>query len=157
MSQHHTHEITGIHKAPLYGALGVVIFALVLVVGAVLAKDDKAVPADVSVEERSLYFLDAKNGVVAVYDAATRTKLGSFSKGEGAFVRISMRSLMRQRVLKEVDLNLPFKLIKTAKGDLKITDPASGEAIRVNAFGPLAIESFARFLPTNHSKQGAQG
>lgn len=157
MSKHRTDEITGIHKAPLFGALAVVVFALVLVIGAVLTKEETVNAGDVAIEERSLFFLDANNGVVAVYDAASREKLGSFSKGEGAFVRISMRSLMRQRVLKEVDLNLPFKLIKTAKGDLKITDPASGEAIRVNAFGPLAIESFARFLPTDHSKQGAQG
>lgn len=157
MSKNPTQEITGIHKLPLYGALAVVVLALLLVVGSVLSNGPVSGNAQATVEERSLYILDEENGELAVYDARTKESLGRFTKGEGAFVRISMRSLVRMRTLKELDLNLPFKLVKSENGDLRITDPASGENIRVNAFGPIAIESFAKFLPSNHSEEGAKG
>lgn len=157
MSQHQS-EITGIHKAPLYGALAVVVFALVLVIGAVWTKDETKDAATLKpVSERHLYFLDGNNGEVVVYDAVSREKIAAFEKGEGAFVRISMRSLMRQRKLKEIDFKQPFLLVQTEDGNLSITDPQSGDKIRVNAFGQNAIESFARFLPTDYSTKGAEG
>ena len=157
MSDHPSPEITGIHKLPLYGALAVVVLALLLVVGSVYSKGPVTNKELTSIEERSLYILDEKDGELAVYDAHTKENIGRFSKGEGAFVRISMRSLIRMRSLKEIDLNLPFRLVKSENGDLRITDPASGENIRVNAFGPIAIESFAQFLSNHHSEKGAKG
>ncbi|MDJ0614925.1 MAG: photosynthetic complex assembly protein PuhC [Rhizobiaceae bacterium] len=157
MSNQPTSEIRGIHRLPLYGALAVVILALLLVIGSVISDGPVAKNLGESIEERSLYILDEQNGELAVYDARTKQSLGRFLRGEGAFVRISMRSLVRMRRLKEIDLNLPFKLVKSENGDLRITDPASGEDIRVNAFGPIAIESFAKFLPSNHSEEGAKG
>jgi putative photosynthetic complex assembly protein len=150
-------EIQGIHKLPLFGALAVVLLTLALVVGAVLTKDDAGKTSETVQMERDLYILDEAGGIVSVYDARTKQKLNSFSQGEGAFLRISMRSLMRMRVLKEIDPNLPFKLVLAENGNLRITDPASGENIRVNAFGANAIQSFAQFLPQYHSAQGADG
>ena len=150
-------EIHGIHKWPLLGALALVVLTLVLVTATVLTKPQQSVAANEPVAERLLYFVDSTEGVVAVYDAVTREKLGAFSPGEGAFLRISMRSLMRQRDLKEIDLKLPFKLVRTRNGDLAITDPHSGDNIRVNAFGPVAMDNFARFLPTDYSQKGAEG
>lgn len=157
MNSKQTSEIQGIHKVPLYGALAVVLLALLLVIGSVIANGPVDNKDHATLEERSLYILDEKNGTLAVYDARTKQNLGRFEKGEGAFVRISMRSLVRMRTLKEIDLNLPFKLVKMENGDLRITDPASGENIRVNAFGPIAIKSFAQFLNNHHSEEGARG
>ncbi|MEO0328208.1 MAG: photosynthetic complex assembly protein PuhC [Pseudomonadota bacterium] len=158
MASHQKNEIAGRHQWPLYGALGVVLLTFVLVVGGVYFKDtDTAAKETAAQLERTLYFLDGTNGQVVVYDARTRQKLGTFGKGEGAFVRISMRSMMRQRTLKEIDHTHPFRLVKSSNGLLSITDPQSGGHIQINAFGPIAIESFARFLPTNHSAQGAEG
>ena len=157
MKYHGTHEITGIHKLPLYGALAVAVFAMVLVVASVYINGPASHPKHDVSQERFLYLLDENNGELAVYDARTKQQLGRFGKGEGAFVRISMRSLFRMRVLKEIDPNKPFLLIETADGNLRITDPQSGDGIRVNAFGPIAIENFSKFLPNDHSNQGAKG
>ena len=142
---------------PLYGALAVALLAMVLVVASVIVKGPVTTsPQDIS-QERFLYLLDENNGELAVYDARTKAPLGRFSKGEGAFVRISMRSLFRMRALKEIDPNKPFRLVAASNGDLRITDPQSGDGIRVNAFGPIAIESFSKFLPNRHSEEGAEG
>lgn len=152
-----TSEIAGIHKLPLFGALAVVVLAIVLVVGSVLTKGPASSAHSTVIAERILYILDEKDGELAVYDARTKKPLGRFGKGEGAFVRISIRSLLRMRTLKQIDLNLPFRLAKTENDDLRIIDPESGENIRVNAFGPIATESFARFLQPHHSEKGAKG
>lgn len=153
---HQNNEISGVHKWPLLGALGLVLLTLMLVIGSVLTKKEAASNTQ-TLSERSLYFLDGHEGRVVVYDAKTKKKIASFSKGEGAFIRISMRSMMRQRTLKKIDHTLPFKLIKTGDGNLSITDPQSGDRIRINAFGRVAVESFAQFLPHNQPSQGAEG
>jgi putative photosynthetic complex assembly protein len=157
MQQQGTHEITGIHRLPLLGALAVGVFAVLAVVVSVAINGPVSNPATNVAQERYLYLLDENEGELAVYDARTKEPLGRFNKGEGAFVRISIRSLFRMRTLKEIDPNQPFRLVETSNGDLRITDPQSGDGIRVNAFGPIAIESFSKFLPNHHSIQGAKG
>ena len=130
-------EIRGIHKWPLIGALAMVVLALTLVTASVLTRGPASATANTAtVADRMLYVVDSGSGKVSVYDAKTREQLGTFGRGEGAFLRISMRSLMRQRTLKQVALTLPFKLVRNRRGDLIITDPHSGDTIRVNAFGP---------------------
>lgn len=151
-------EIKGIHRLPLLGALAIVLLTVVLVLVSVLGGiEPVGTKSASSVEERDLYFQDHKNGQVLVFDANSKEEIGKFQKGEGAFVRISMRSMMRQRKLKEVDLKKPFKLVRFSDGNIKIVDPYSNEFIRINAFGPIAIKSFGQFLSTNHLEKGAKG
>lgn len=158
MSNQRQDRIEGIHKLPLFGAFGVALLAVLLVTGATFAKKEpSAAPVEDAVAERSLYFVDTREGSVLVYDAKSREKLQSFDRGQGAFVRISIRSLMRQRVLKGVDVKQPFKLVEMPSGNIFIVDPKGGDKIRVNAFGTLAIESFSQFLPKHHSAEGAEG
>jgi putative photosynthetic complex assembly protein len=157
MSTQRKDQITGYHKWPLFGALGVVVFTLLLVLASVwLEKDAVALPQAETIQHRDLYFRDATNGKVVVYDAKTKKRLGGFGKGEGAFVRISMRSMAHQRKKREIDLMLPYRLVKLSDGNMKIVDPQSGHSIRLNAFGAVAIDSFAQFL-TNQPQEGAQG
>jgi len=157
MKQERTDEITGYHKWPLLGALGVVIFTLGAVMTSVwMDKEPVDIVQAQTVLERDLFFRDTTSGKVNVYDAKTKKRIGSFGKGEGAFVRISMRSMAHQRKRNEIDPLLPYRLVKLSDGNMKITDPQSGHSIRLNAFGAVAVESFAQFL-TNQSGKGAQG
>lgn len=157
MKQHRTDQITGYHKWPLLGALGVVVFTILIVLFAVLTKQK---PVNIAVSEtviqRDLFFRDGQEGKVYVYDAETKKRLGIFVKGEGAFVRISMRAMAHQRKQNEIDPRLPYRLVKLSDGNMKIVDPQSGHSIRLNAFGAVAIDSFAQFL-TDQSGKGAQG
>jgi len=157
MTQERTDQITGYHKWPLYGALGVVVFTFLIVLAAVLMKKEPVnIEKAETVIQRDLFFRDGTQGKVVVYDAETKKRLGSFGKGEGAFVRISMRAMAHKRKQNEIDLRLPYRLIKLSDGNMKIVDPQNDHAIRLNAFGTVAIESFAQFL-TNQTGKGAQG
>ncbi len=157
MKNNRTNQITGYHKWPLYGALGVVVFTFLIVLGAVLTDQPPVgLKQSETILQRDLFFRDGTEGKVYVYDAETKKRLGSFGKGEGAFVRISMRAMAHQRKQNEIDLRLPYRLIKLSDGNMKIVDPQSDHAIRLNAFGAVAVDSFAQFL-TNQTGKGAQG
>lgn len=157
MKNNRTDQITGYHKWPLYGALGVVVFTFLIVLGAVLTgQPPVGLKQSETVLQRDLFFRDGTEGKVHVYDAETKKRLGSFGKGEGAFIRISMRAMAHQRKQNEIDLRLPYRLIKLSDGNMKIVDPQSDHAIRLNAFGAVAVDSFAQFL-TNQTGKGAQG
>ena len=157
MKNNRTDQITGYHKWPLYGALGVVVFSFLIILGAVLTgQPPVGLKQSETVLQRDLFFRDGTEGKVHVYDAETKKRLGSFAKGEGAFVRISMRAMAHQRKQNEIDLRLPYRLIKSSDGNMKIVDPQSDHAIRLNAFGAVAVDSFAQFL-TNQTGKGAQG
>ena len=157
MENNRTDQITGYHKWPLYGALGVVVFSVLIILGSVLTgQPPVGLKQSETVTQRDLFFRDGTEGKVHVYDAETKKRLGSFAKGEGAFVRISMRAMAHQRKQNEIDLRLPYRLIKLSDGNMKIVDPQSDHAIRLNAFGAVAVDSFAKFL-TNQTGKGAQG
>lgn len=157
MENNRKDQITGYHKWPLYGALGVVMFSFLIILGAVLSgQPPVGSKQSETVTYRDLFFRDGTQGKVHVYDAETKKRLGSFGKGEGAFVRISMRAMAHQRKQNEIDLKLPYRLIKLRDGNMKIVDPQSDHAIRLNAFGAVAVDSFAQFL-TNQTGKGAQG
>lgn len=155
MTDRQQHEITGIHRLPLYGALAVVLFALVVVAGA-LVTDSGKVGRTIGepVAERTIGFRDEAGGIVSVFDADTQQTLGRFGVGEGAFVRMSVRSMTLKRISKRVSHELPYRLVRTAEGKLSFIDPATGHFIKLNAFGSVAISSFSQFLP-DHSEKGA--
>lgn len=148
-------QITGFHKLPLFGALGVVLFSLTLVTVAVVT-DSGRVERQIGnpVAERSITFRNESAGVVSVLDAETRETIGKFGIGEGAFVRMSVRSMTLNRTSKRVRHDLPYRLVQTSEGRLSIVDPATGHFIKLNAFGSVAMSSFSKFLP-DHSEKGA--
>lgn len=155
--QHNQDQALGHHKWPLLGALGVVVLTLVVIFGAVITKQEPVNIAKAEVvEHRDLFFRDVVEGKVNVYDAITKKRIGSFAKGEGSFIRVSMRAMAHQRKQKEIDLLLPYRVVKLSDGNFKIIDPQSGHGIRLNAFGSVAIDSFAPFL-NNQTGKGAQG
>ena len=155
MSQQRRDEITGIHKLPLFGALAVVLLALVTVIGSV-STGTGTVGRTIGepVSERLIGFRDEAGGVVAVFDAETDQTIGSFGVGEGAFLRMAVRSMTFQRTSKRIRYDLPYRLTRTAEGKMSFIDPETGHFIKLNAFGPVALSSFGALLP-DHSEQGA--
>ncbi len=148
-------QITGTHKLPLYGALAVVIFALIMVTGSLATGSGKvARTIGMPVVERELVFRDDAAGVVSVLDAHSRQIIAQFGVGEGAFVRMSVRSMSLNRISHKVRQDLPYRLVRTASGKLSFIDPVTGHFIKLNAFGSVAISSFSHLLP-DHSEKGA--
>jgi putative photosynthetic complex assembly protein len=107
--------------------------------------DASAVPESPVVDSRLLDFRDLPGGVVEVYDWETGALLSRIPSGEGSFLRGVVRSLVRQRrgVSGEVS---PFTLALHADQRLMLSDPQTGEAINLNAFGPTNLAVFTALM-----------
>lgn len=148
---HHHHqssEITGIHKLPLYGALGVVVFAVVIVAFSVITGQGK-VSASLGdpIAERTVHFRNDDGGVVSVLDAHSGEIVTQFGVGEGAFLRTTVRSMTLNRTAKGVHYSLPYRIVRTDTGQLSIVDPETNHFIQLKSFGPVATSSFSKILP----------
>ncbi|MEM8749459.1 MAG: photosynthetic complex assembly protein PuhC [Pseudomonadota bacterium] len=142
-----TDKIEGIHKLPLFGALAVVVLTVVVVIGA-MQTDTGRVTRTIGepIAERELLFRDGPKGTVIVRDAETKAVIATYGRGEGAFIRQSMRALSYNRTHYATERGQPYRLVKTAAGKLSIVDPVTGKFIKLNAFGAVAMEGFSALL-----------
>jgi len=104
--------------------------------------DQRAAAATV---ERSLRFEDQSDHGVLVTDGVTGQKL-IVLYGEQGFVRGVLRALTRERHSRGIGATPPFKLIARVDGRLTLTDPATGQRVDLESFGPTNVAEFARFL-----------
>lgn len=147
-------KIEGIHKLPLFGALAVAALTLFVVAGAQFSDAGKVTRTiGTPVQERALIFRDGKNGNVVVRDATTKIVLAKYGRGQGAFVRQSMRALSHNRLQRDNEKGQPYRLVRTAGGKLSIVDPVTGKFIKLNAFGKVAMTDFLALL--NHRTNNA--
>jgi putative photosynthetic complex assembly protein len=96
--------------------------------------------------QRSLRFEDRPDGSVAVLDAASGRQIESV-QGEAGFLRGALRALARERRKQGLGAEPAFELIARADGRLTLADPATGERIDLESFGPTNAAVFARLLP----------
>lgn len=104
------------------------------------------------VASRELAFHDDGAGSVLVYDWQSGEKLAVLAPGEGSFVRGVMRSLTRERRSREEGSDIPFQITRHRDGSLVLEDPATGERIELQAFGPANAGAFAALL--DHEPSG---
>jgi putative photosynthetic complex assembly protein len=95
--------------------------------------------------ERSLRFEDRSDGGVAVIDGSSGALL-TVLQGEQGFVRGALRALSRERHARGLGSQQPFQLIARSDGRLTLLDPATGERIDLESFGPTNAGAFARLL-----------
>ena len=94
---------------------------------------------------RELRFEDRADGGVAVIDARTNTLVDTVT-GEAGFFRGTLRGLARERRRNGFGPEAPFQLIGRADGRLTLADPATGQRVDLESFGPTNVAVFARFL-----------
>ena len=99
--------------------------------------------AAVSLWERRLHFVDRPDGAVAVLDARDRTEVAVF-RGEQGFLRGTLRVLTRERARRGIGPEIPFVLSGHPQGRLTLSDPATGERIHLESFGPGNAAVFAQ-------------
>jgi putative photosynthetic complex assembly protein len=92
-----------------------------------------------------LHFEDRANGDIGVLDATGR-EVARFS-GEQGFLRISLRTLARERLRQGLGPQAPFELTGHANGRLSLRDPATGVRIPLESFGPTQVALFAQLKP----------
>lgn len=104
--------------------------------------DQRAAPVTV---ERLLRFEDRSDGGVSVIDGRSGALL-TVLQGEQGFVRGALRALSRERYARGLGSQQPFQLIARSDGRLTLFDPATGERIDLESFGPTNAGAFARLL-----------
>jgi putative photosynthetic complex assembly protein len=100
---------------------------------------------------RALRFVDLPDGGIAVIDAADGRTVETVH-GEAGFLRGALRALARERRLRGLGAELPFELIARADGRLTLADPATGERLDLEAFGPQHAGTFGRLLTVHRGR-----
>jgi putative photosynthetic complex assembly protein len=129
----------------LYCAGGIIAFALISVGLVRITGNGPDQRAAATTVERSLRFEDQSDHGVLVSDGATGEKL-TVLYGEQGFVRGVLRALTRERHARGIGSAPPFKLVARVDGRVSLLDPATGERVDLESFGPTNTAEFARFL-----------
>jgi putative photosynthetic complex assembly protein len=126
--------------------IGLVLAATVAGVAALrLSGVQVSEPDAPTVASRALRFEDRPDGSVAILDFETGREIDRV-QGEAGFVRGTLRALARERHLRGLGPAQPFELLARADGRLTLHDPATGQRVNLEAFGPQHAGSFARLL-----------
>jgi putative photosynthetic complex assembly protein len=102
-------------------------------------------------QARELRFLDGPGGSVLVIDAGTGANVATFAPGSNGFLRATMRGLVRQRQLKGIGSQPPFRLVHYATGHVAVIDPETGASVALDAFGQTNAAVFSRLLKEQKS------
>jgi putative photosynthetic complex assembly protein len=104
--------------------------------------------------QRTLRFEDRPNGDVAVMDGQSTVEITRYA-GEQGFVRGILRTLSRERMRRGIGSGPTFELIGHTDGRLTLLDPATGQRINLESFGPTNMASFAKLQPAPASLPSA--
>lgn len=127
-------------------AVGALLLATLIGVASVrLSGTDISEPDEAAVAVRELRFEDRPDGSVVVIDAPSQTVIHTMT-GENGFFRGALRGLARERKRNGLGSEQPFQLIGRADGRLTLVDPATGQRIDLESFGPTNAAVFARFM-----------
>jgi putative photosynthetic complex assembly protein len=132
----------------LTGWIFVGFLSSVFLVVAVLRGQGMEIPQDHSPVswQRTLRFEDRPNGDVAVMDGKSTVEITRYA-GEQGFVRGILRTLARERMRRGIGSGPTFELIGHTDGRLTLLDPATGQRINLESFGPTNMASFAKLQP----------
>jgi putative photosynthetic complex assembly protein len=101
---------------------------------------------------RDLRFEDGADGSVVIIDVKSGQAIERV-QGEAGFLRGALRSLARERRARALGSEAPFVLIGRADGRLTLSDPATGQRIDLESFGPTNAATFARLLTAGSNSQ----
>jgi putative photosynthetic complex assembly protein len=98
-----------------------------------------------TVAARSLRFEDRPDGSVVVLDARSGLQVDTIHC-EAGFLRGTLRAMARERRKQGLGAEPAFDLIARADGRFTLSDPATGERVDLESFGPTNAGAFARLL-----------
>ena len=102
--------------------------------------------ASLPVSSANLLFVDGPKGRIEVLEAQSRSLLAAYESGEASFLRGILRSLVRERRVRDIDSAGVFQLALLENGSLVISDPATGYWMALEAFGTDNRRVFAELL-----------
>ena len=98
---------------------------------------DRAAAAVAPAKTRDLRFADGTDGSVRITDAATGelVQLVNQDTQSGGFIRGVLRGLARDRKMRGIGAQPPFRLTLWQDGSLSLTDTATGREVELGGFG----------------------
>jgi putative photosynthetic complex assembly protein len=132
-------------RGPLLAIGAVLLVVLIGVAGVRLSGTSIRAPDANAVAQRSLRFEDRRDGSVAVLDARSGQQIEAI-QGEAGFLRGALRAMARERRKQGLGSEPAFELIARADGRLTLSDPATGERVDLESFGPTNAGVFRRLL-----------
>jgi putative photosynthetic complex assembly protein len=136
-------------------AMAAMVLVTVVGVGAVRLSGTSIHSPDARVAAlRSLRFTDGADGSVEIRDGKTGAVIERV-QGEAGFLRGALRALARERRKRDLGPEAAFDLIGRADGRLTLSDPATGERIDLESFGPTNAATFARLLTADNAVNSA--
>ena len=111
--------------------------------------------ASLTVSSAELVVVDGPRGRIDVLDAQTQATLAVYESGEGSFLRGIVRSLVRERRVRDLDPGGAFNLALLDNGSLVISDPDTGYWMALEAFGVDNRRLFAEILEQALSEEVA--
>jgi len=133
------------------GAIGGLLGGVLLC--AILARvtDYATLPPSPPVVARvALTFADRPDGGIAVHNAASGALVASIPARDDGFLRMTLRLLAAARMRAHIGPATPFIVTEFTGGAMRLTDPATGQNVELEAFGPSNIAEFAHFFPETH-------
>ena len=104
------------------------------------------------VKSRDLRFTDRADGAVLIEDVTQGRIASVIEPGQQTgFIRGVMRGLARDRHMRGIGSQPPFRLTLWRDGELSLTDSATGRTIEMTAFGLTNRAAFAALLDANGS------
>lgn len=100
-------------------------------------------PAFTATAAVDLRFDDRADGGVAVTGGGHTVVL---DPGTNGFVRGVLRGLARDRRMRGLGPEAPFRLVERSDGWMLLVDPATGRVLDLGAFGATNADAFRRFL-----------
>ncbi len=132
-------------RGPLWAIGAMLLVVLLGVAGVRLSGTPIRAPDADTVAQRSLRFEDRRDGGVAVLDARNGQQIEAI-QGEAGFLRGALRAMARERRKQGLGSEPAFELIARADGRLTLSDPATGERVDLESFGPTNAGVFRRLL-----------
>lgn len=144
----HAHDMR-VPRGLLLGIGALVLFALsVTAVSRLTGFGASRVSTPEVTTSLSVRFVDQEDGLVEALAADSGRVLARWGKGEGGFVRVTLRGLARERRALGVGAQPPFVLARDAGGRLFLSDPETGHRVTLDAFGRDNAAQFAALIET---------
>lgn len=141
-------------RGALLGAAALVTFAILAAVTARVGGIGVTRVANTeAIAIRELRFVDRTDGGVDVVAADSNKTIDILPPGQDGFVRIVLRNLARERIRREQERHIPFRLTRWADGRLSVEDPTTGRRVDLGAFGAVNAASFAKLMTVEETTQ----
>jgi putative photosynthetic complex assembly protein len=134
-------------RLPLFTAFGLVLFSIAAVAfGRSTGIGTVFTPVTYPMAVRDVRFLVADDEVITVVDAATGETIEVIPSDKDGFIHGSLRGIRRDRKLRGIAYDEPYRLIRWDDGRLTLSDTSTGMRVQLDPFGPTNAGAYARFL-----------